>query len=81
MTDKAIILDTPHGITYFQLAAMKGAVKLEALGMKHSSGRSVRKHACQILGLKPSTKAAEVVKALEAKLAEMLAEKQSGAVK
>jgi hypothetical protein len=80
MTDKAIILDTPHGIAFAQLAAIKGAVRLESIGMKHSSGRSVRKHACQLLGLKPSTKAPEVLKALEAKLAQMIADKQAGVV-
>lgn len=38
-------------IHLFQLFQWKAAIQLEAKGMRHSSGRSVRKHACQKLGL------------------------------
>lgn len=34
----AIICDTPDKILAYQLLAMKGALKLETLGMKHSRG-------------------------------------------
>lgn len=45
----------------FQLLQWKHAIRMEARGMKHSSGRSVRKHACEALGLPPRTKHDEVV--------------------
>ena len=41
--EKATVISTPDGITAYQLLAQKGALKLECLGMKHSSGRSVAK--------------------------------------
>lgn len=45
----------------FQLLQWKYAISLEAQGMKHSSGRSARKHACRMLGLKPLTPHGEVI--------------------
>lgn len=42
-------LDTAH------LMVLKQAVRLEAVGMKHSSGKSMRKEACRILCLRPMT--------------------------
>lgn len=36
----------------FQLLQWRSAMKLEALGMRHSSGRSVRAHAARVLGCK-----------------------------
>lgn len=53
-------------VPVFQLLQWKYAIKLEALGMRHSSGRSVRAHACRMLGLRPRTRADHVVKAIEA---------------
>ena len=44
----------------FQVLQWQHAVKLEAIGLRHSSGRSVRKHACQMLGLPTRTPHAEV---------------------
>lgn len=44
----------------YQLLAVKHAIKLEAIGMKHSRG-SVRKHWAVELGLKPNAKHADVV--------------------
>lgn len=38
-------------MTRFQLLQWKGAIKLEAAGMKHSSGRSVKAHAARELGM------------------------------
>lgn len=37
--------------TLFQLIQYRAAIRLEAVGMKHSSGRSARKAACLELGL------------------------------
>lgn len=62
------VIDTPEGISYAQLASLKCAVKLEALGMKHSSGKSMSALAKRQLGLKRNTPAADVVKAIQAKM-------------
>jgi hypothetical protein len=51
-TNGSIILDTPDGIRYFQLAQWKYAIQLESLGMRHSSGRSVTAHAKRQLGIR-----------------------------
>lgn len=50
----AIILDTPEAIRWYHMRAQLGAAKLELLGMKHSSGRSVIKHIKDTYGLKGS---------------------------
>lgn len=48
-------------MTPFQLIQWKHAILLEMKGMKHSSGRSCRKHAAVALGLLPNTKGELVV--------------------
>jgi hypothetical protein len=58
------VINTPEGIARFQLAQWRAAIKLEALGMRHSSGRSVRKHAAIQLGMKPNAKADAVLAVL-----------------
>lgn len=47
-----------------RLMTLKYAVRLEATGMRHSSGKSMRKVACQALGLKLSTSYDNVIGAL-----------------
>lgn len=47
----------------FQLLQWKYAIKLERLGMKHSSGRSVRAHAARVLGCK-RTEVEECIEAI-----------------
>jgi hypothetical protein len=47
-----------------RLMVLKGAVRLEAAGMKHSSGKSMRKLACRELGLPLSTGHDNVIGAL-----------------
>lgn len=47
-----------------RLMTLKYAVRLEATGMRHSSGKSMRKVACQVLGLKLSTSYDNVIGAL-----------------
>lgn len=66
------IFATSNGILYSNLATLKGAVKLEAKGLHHSSGRSARKHACQLLGLRLRTPYEAVVKALANRMQELL---------
>lgn len=46
-----IICDTPESIKFYQLVALRGAVKLECLGMKHSRG-SMTAFAKRLYGLK-----------------------------
>jgi hypothetical protein len=55
-----MILTTPEQLSRFQLCAVRGALKLEALGMK-SRGGSIRKGWAIRLGLKPSTKHADLI--------------------
>lgn len=66
------IINTPEGIQFARLAALKGAVRLESIGLRHSKIRSVRKLAALELGLKASAKCPEVLAAIEAKMATML---------
>lgn len=67
----SIICDTPESINAFQLLSMKGALKLESLGMRHSSGRSVAKPIRAILkaaGKKAPTNKKELFTEFEAHL-------------
>ncbi len=50
------IIDTPQGIARFRLLQLKFALKLESLGMKHSSGRSVTPIVRDIIGSKTRDK-------------------------
>lgn len=59
---------TGEGVTLYQLSAARSAIKLEKIGMKHSSGRSVRKHWALQLGLKANAKADEVIETLTKKI-------------
>ena len=55
---------TGDDIAIFQLLAVKGALKLEKLGMK-SRGGSIRKGWALRLGLKPGAKHDEVIAEIE----------------
>jgi hypothetical protein len=59
------------GVPRFQLLQWKYAVGLESKGMRHSSGRSVRKHAALALGLPPRSPAALVIAAINEQLQEL----------
>ena len=54
-------LTTPEQISRFQLAVWRGAVKLEKVGMKHSSGRSVTAAMRKRYGLKRTASHDEVL--------------------
>lgn len=64
---------SPSGcaVPVFQLLQWKHAIRLEALGLRHSSGRSCRAHAARVLGVKRGEAAARI----EALLAQALAER------
>lgn len=66
--DRGIIVDTPEAISLFTWLSLRGAVRLESLGMKRR-GVPARKIACERLGLKPRTKIEDVMKAIEEKIA------------
>lgn len=49
----------------YQLLAWRSAIHLETKGMRHSSGRSARKHVAGLMGLQPSAKAELVIAVIE----------------
>lgn len=64
------MINTPEGIAYVQLAAVKGAIRLESLGMRRSGG-NIRKGWAIRLGLKPNAKHAVVIEEIERRMKEM----------
>lgn len=46
------MLTTPDQITMFHILAMRGALRLEIHGLKHSSGRSVYAHVKKVFGFR-----------------------------
>ncbi len=61
----SIIIDRPNGIELFRLKAAISMIKLEKLGMKHSSGRSMKTFYARSLNLRPRAKHDEVIAAIE----------------
>lgn len=55
--NEAIVLDTPAGIQAFHLLSIKSALKLEAIGLKHSRG-SVAQKVRGMIGSKTRNKVA-----------------------
>ncbi len=53
--DSGTMIDTPEGINAFQLLSIKYALKLEAIGLKHSRG-SVAKLVREMIGTKTRDK-------------------------
>lgn len=58
------MLLTAKGIDYAQLATLKGAVKLEKLGMTRR-GRSAKAIACELIGMPKRSTHDQVITALE----------------
>ena len=52
-------------VTVFQLIQFKAAIKLEKLGMRHSSGRSVSAHVKKLFGLPRNTSHDALIKLIE----------------
>jgi hypothetical protein len=50
----AVVLDNPNQIAHFRLLTLRQMLKLEMLGMKHSSGKSAYAMIKRELGLKGS---------------------------
>jgi hypothetical protein len=66
----------PNQIGTARLIVLKGAVKLEATGMKHSSGKSMRKVACRELGLSLRATHDDVIGALNREIDKRLKREQ-----
>jgi hypothetical protein len=59
---------TGNGISLFRLASLKGMVKLDKLGMRHSGG-PIRPRIAAEFGLKPRDSHDKFIAAIEAKIA------------
>lgn len=66
------VINTPNSIEYARLAVCKGMVKLELIGMKHSSGRSVTAAMRREFGLKRNASHAEVIGCIVKRMVELL---------
>lgn len=64
-------MTTPEQIGRFRLAALRGGVKLEMVGMKRSRGKSATAVAKRLLGLPRSAKREEVLAKIEELLSAM----------
>lgn len=67
---------TGEGISYFMLAQLKSAFKLERAGLSHSSmkGKKLRPMYAEFLGLKPRDDYELYIHAVQTKMNAMLAE-------
>jgi hypothetical protein len=66
--DEPVIINTPEGIKYVQMAAAKGAIRLEKLGMRHSKIGSVKNAWAKHLGMRPRATHDEVIAELEKRM-------------
>lgn len=60
----ATVIEGPAQIETARLMILKQAVRLEATGMRHSSGKSARREVCRLLGMRANTSADDVIGAL-----------------
>ena len=77
-TDKTMVFDTPDAIEYAQLASVKQMINLQALGMKHSSGRNVKADWAQHFGLSRRAKPADVIQRIQQRMDFLLVAKSGG---
>lgn len=66
----------PAHVSYFRLAQMKGALKLEKVGMKGRQG-ALRPQIAKELGLKPRDTYDTYIAVIQAKMNEMLAAQEA----
>ncbi len=69
-------ISDPDSIAYYRLATLKGCIKLEAKGMRHSGG-AVRPRIAAEFGLSPRAKHDTFIAAIQAKMDELIAKKQA----
>lgn len=72
------VITTPEGMTYFHLAQLKGAIQLEELGMRHSSGRSSYAFAKRTYGFSGTRKM--VIEQIKTEMAKILAKRAEAEV-
>ena len=67
-------LTTKTEIEYFQLASLKGALKLESKGLTHSGmrGKKLRPLWAETLGLKPRDSYERYIEVIQGKMDEMV---------
>jgi hypothetical protein len=63
-----------------RLMVLKQAVRLESVGMKHSSGRSMRKVACRALSMRTNTSIDNVLGALNREIDKRLRQQREAAL-
>lgn len=66
-------VETAQGIDLFRLCAIRGALKLEKLGMKHSRLGKIRKPVAIQMGLKPNADYDTVIKAVQDRIDQLKA--------
>lgn len=70
-----IDMTSPGAKEYVHLAQLKGAIRLEGYGMRHSSGRSALKFAKDLYGFTGNREA--VLSQIEIRMEELLAEREN----
>ncbi len=76
MSDKAIVVDTPEGIYFYRLLAMRGALKLEMRGLRRR-GRSVASIAKEMFKLPKSCRNEVALVRLEHEIDQKMAERRA----
>ena len=71
MSNEGFMVTGEEGANLFQLHAVRGALKLEKLGMRHSKVGSIRKGWALRLGLKANAKYDEVIAAINQRIKEI----------
>lgn len=71
-----VVIDTPEGIAYYRLAAMKARVKVEKVGLRFK-GPSTTALMRKEFGLSPRAPHDKVIAAIQTKMEEMLNELKS----
>ena len=77
MSDKLLIAKTPVEINFWHLCSLRGALRLEKLGMKRR-GRSALSIAKQEFGLKKTAKIDDALAAVQAEIDHQMKEKHGG---
>lgn len=77
MSDGFMIAKTPEEINFWHLAALRGALRLEKVGLKRR-GRSALSIAKKEFGLKPRASFDEAIAAVQAEIDRQLKEKANG---
>lgn len=72
--DKGFVADTPDSISYFRFASLKGALKLEKVGLK-TRGGALRPKLAKEFGLSPKAPHADFIAYCESKMAILIAKK------